>query len=245
MNNTFIGDDWIVILGEKTSDIFSFGISQIIKILGIIANIINIIIFTNSKFKDQIYIYLRAHSFADVLYLTSILICDQAFVIHFLPSTFVKSHFVQITGLYLCNYFTSCLAIFNILIELIVSSQRFLILINARHCKSFENKIVYLILTFVFTLSLIVYLQEIIFFQIYPINGLNGTNKSSVAYEIRTNDIGLKYEHIYYTLSLSIQMFRGPLCLILMVIINSLTWHYFRKYLTKKSRILGGKSFES
>jgi hypothetical protein len=226
----------ILAIGQKTSDIFLFGVSLIIKIFGIITNIINIVIFSDSNFANQIYIFLRLHSVVDVFYLINISICDHAFVKYYLPVKFVKSFFIQLTGLYLCNYLTSSLAIFNILIELLVSIQRFLILINAKYFILTKKKAAYIIIAVVFLTSLIVYLQEIIFFQVMPIDALHKTNETNelVLYRIGKNSFGLKHGKIYENIAISVQIFRGPVCLIMMVLINSMTWYQFRKYLNKK-----------
>jgi hypothetical protein len=240
MNDTINYD--LIITGQKINDIFTITISKLISIFGVVTNIINLIIFSDSsKFEDQIYIYLRGHCFADILYLMSVLVCSDAFVAHYLPLKFVKSYFIQLTGLYLCSYLTSSLAIFNIFIELIVSLQRCLILMNGRYCKFTKKRTAYIILTIVFILSLIVYSHEIVFFEVMKVNGLNQTSEM-VLYGIEKNSLGLKYGKMYENIAISIQIFRGPVCLIMMILINSMTWYQFRLYLNRKT-ILKRRNF--
>jgi hypothetical protein len=240
----------IVIIGEKFFDISTIGPFTVIKIYGIISNIINLYIFADPSFDDPIYIYLRAHSIADILYMIGVLICDISFLIHYVSNRIIKAFIIKLAGLYICLYFTSCLAIFNILIELIVSFQRFLILKNAKYCKCIRTTTPYIVLPIIALFSLVVYLHEIIFFQVYPEvcdnNGTNGTNSTSITdeqcfYEIRANELGLIYGHMYDKLVIVVQMFRGPFCLVLMIIVNSMTWHHFKKYMAKKAKIKGCK----
>lgn len=224
-------------LVTKAFDIFNLGIYQTISVYGMITNIINIIIFRDPKFEDPIYIYLIAHSFADLFYLFFVFFSIFSYVSNFFLS-FVQSYTIMLCGLYLANYLTSCLAIFNILIELIVSFQRLLILINAKYHNYIRNISVRLVLLVLFIFSLLLYVHEIIFYQVYPIerNQTVGSNR----YTISENKIGKEHLKIYKTIAICIQFFRGPVCLISMVIINSLTWFHFRKYLDKKSQIKGG-----
>jgi hypothetical protein len=234
-----------LVTSEKFYALYAIGFVQIVKIFGVLSNIVNLIVFSDPRFKDQIYIYLRAHSIADIFYLACNFVGEYAFVKYYLPNTFTRSYLMQLAGLYLTNYFTSCLALFNILIELIVSFQRLLILKNVESCKCMRSTTPYLILTLFFIFSLIVYSQEVIFWLVLPIEtiSMNSKNETIVGtlYDIGVNSFGINYIDIYDNLALSVQIFRGPVCLVLMIVLNSITWYQFKQYIAKKAKMKGGK----
>jgi hypothetical protein len=235
-------NDVTIILLAKVFDVFNIGIFPLISLFGFITNLINLIVFNDPEFSDKIYIYLRVHSIADILYLIGITLSYLAYIQYYLPFSFVHSITIQLFGLYLDLYFTSCLAIFNILIQIIVSFQRYLIFANIKYLKFLKELSPYLIILIIFVVSLLMYAHEIIFFEVL-INEKNGTiNGTQIFfYEYRKNKIGNKYIEIYDNLAISVQLFRGPICLILFIIVNMLTRRSYQKFLVKKTTIRRGE----
>ena len=103
---------------------------------GSLTNLVNILIFLDSSLKDKVFRYLLMISINDFLYfsLTTLVIILRV-VKNF-------SYISMLLELYSDTYFTSCLAIYKILIELITSLDRYFILCNKKFLKDNSHKIV-------------------------------------------------------------------------------------------------------
>jgi hypothetical protein len=219
---------------EQVFDLFLVVIYPCILLFGTVSNLINIIIFLKPKFEDPIYNYIIAHSIINFLYCIGCGTSMQMSSNHFVSFKITKSYLFQLYGFYIYNYLTSSMAMLNILIELIVSFQRLLILTNARLCRCVRNTSPFIILIVLTAFSLISYSQELIFFKVNI-----KANTTLNRYEISENKIGILYFKVYKYISISVSIFRGPICLILVILINTVSWFQFKKYMAKKSAMKG------
>lgn len=125
-----------------------------ISSLASITSLINICVFSNTNLKDPIYSYHLVSSIVDLVY--SIIV---SFFIFYKCGTSCdlvrgKAFSTQFYRAYLDDYFTSCLAINNILLELLASLQRFFMISNKTFLQSIKPKI---FLPIIFTFSLVYY----------------------------------------------------------------------------------------
>jgi hypothetical protein len=207
-------------------DTFLVMIVPIILFIGTVFNIISLIVFLNSKFKNSVYFYIIIHTILDTVYCIGAATSMQIDSDSWIPKRLLKSYSYQLYGLYVKEYLTSSMAIFITLIELVISLQRLSILTNGKFLKDTRQYKIIIVLSI---FSLLSYTQEVIFFKVNP---KNGTNESY--YEISYNEIGERYKLIYEIISIVVQFFRGPFCLILAFIINIKLWLEFKKYVSNK-----------
>ena len=132
-------------------------IIPLISSLGVITNLVNIMVFLNPKLKDQSFYYLLAYSCNDFVYLCISTINFYSFCDNICSLNDTLAY--QVIKLFLISYFTSCLAICSILIEIFISFQRFFIFINKLMSKNISYKKV---LTAIYLISFIYYSSMII-----------------------------------------------------------------------------------
>jgi hypothetical protein len=192
-----------------------------IKTLGLLTNSINIIIFFNKKFKDKAFTYLLYHSISEFFYLlfvslSVIPICDS-----FCEDSFLSKFILVYTD----SYFTSCLAIFAISIEITISLQRYLIVSNKRFCGIIKNGPPHKISCFLFILSLLYYSPVLIFCRI----------KHSTISPGKYQVVEISNVNSYF--SFFALIFRGLICTLLLTFINFKTLIRFRKRMKIKAII--------
>ena len=104
-----------------------------ICIFGFITNLINIIIFLNSKMKDISFKYLLAISFSDLLYLFSL---SYLFISQCVDCPLHNTYFTHLYDFIFFHYFAPCLAIFCIFTEIILSLILYSVLKNKTYLQS-------------------------------------------------------------------------------------------------------------
>ena len=107
-----------------------------ICIFGFLNNLINIIVFLNSKMKDISFKYLLAISISDLLYL---LLLSYSFIVQCNDCPLHNTYFTQFYDFIIFHYIATCLAIFSILTEIILSLIRHSVLINEKYLQSFNR----------------------------------------------------------------------------------------------------------
>jgi hypothetical protein len=194
-------------------------------IFGVLTNLINIIIFSNKKFKDKTFTYLLYHSISEFLHLSLNCVSVIPYCGNYCSDSLTKSLLSKLILLCIDSYFTSCLAIFAIFIETTISFQRYLVVSNSTFCGVIKNGSPHKISIILFIISIFYYLPELIFHRI------NHSTLSSDVYDlVLTNNI---YSYFSY---LAI-IIRGPICTLLLTIISFLTLFKFRKQMEKKKII--------
>jgi hypothetical protein len=198
-------------------------------IFGSFQSLINIIIFSNKKFKDKIFRYFLYHSMSEFVYLLSEILFFVSYCGQFCSDEYNYSFMVKVIQVYLDFYFTSFLAFFGIMIEITISFQRYLVVSNRTFCKIIRNPLLVTILLFI--ISSVLYAPILINFRI-----------------IRLYDDLAFYDYIqivdqtlykYYFLFIS--TVRGPIFTIMLTIVNLLTLVKFKKQMNKKRIIINSK----
>jgi hypothetical protein len=192
----------------------------LICIFGSITNILSIIVFSNKKMKDVSFKYMLAASFGDLIYL---LLLTYNYTV-FCPN-FINTHKFgqQIYIIIVKQYLTSCLAIFTILIDLILSIQRYFILSNDK--RSYLFKPYKCIILIVFIISFIFYMP--VLFQNNILAKINSESDNIVEYSLIETEFGKSSMGNYLLIILSlIRIFLG---IILLSFINLINAIIFRK----------------
>ena len=89
-----------------------------ICIFGFVTNLLNIAVLLNPKMKDISFKYILATSLSDLLYLT---LSGYSFVELCSDCPLNNSYFTQIYIIFIDSFFTSCLAIFCIFVDIFLS----------------------------------------------------------------------------------------------------------------------------
>ena len=210
---------------------------------GVITNVINIIIFHYSpKLKHSTYRLMLVISVVDFFYLLFFLIssfisdCKQ-YCTHMSSMRYE----VKLFDLYIEDYLSSCLALFVIFIEIILSFKRYLILSNSRRFQNeFVNK---LTVAIAFIVSLIYYIPVLYVKEIVEYQWDNSTSKNTKAptlkkYELVKSDFGKT--PFGKALPITLGSIRLLLATFLLSFINILTSIRFKFRLKNKVKV---KSF--
>lgn len=140
---------------------------SILSFFGSIANIVNISVFLNKNLKDSVYKYMLAISFIDFVYIT-LIGCEIAYRCGSSCDYRFNYYSIQLYELIIVDYFTSCLALTNILVELYLSVDRLFLLSNS---KFLHKKPVKLIIPIFLIISLCFYMPTLFLKKIIKISG--------------------------------------------------------------------------
>lgn len=191
--------------------------------LGSITSLINIFVLSNKKLKDPVYSYYLASSIIDFIYVT--IIALKIFITCGSPCIFRKNYLsTLIYILYFQDYLTSCLAITNILIEVFISLQRFMIISNKKFLLNFRPILVVIFLS-VFCL---IYYIPVIFLKSIQ-------HESKDQYALESTKFGLSSGGKIFSIVLS--LIRLIFASVVLFIINWLNLIRFRKLMVKKSNL--------
>jgi hypothetical protein len=168
----------------------------IICIFGMFSNIISVIILTNSKIRNySTFKYMLATSISNFFYLLLIM-----------PSTLencstycsfiLKTYWFNFLRLYLFIYLTSCLAIFSILVDIVLSLKYYQIITN----KLYEDNVspVKRIIFLLTIISILYYLPAVFLNSIENCQN----NQREEQYEIANKDLNFSIEMILHTIRL-------------------------------------------
>jgi hypothetical protein len=202
-----------------------------IKIFGIITNIINTYIFSRNDFKDGIFVYFYIHSLSEVIYIAADCINIFANCGRSCSPNIRESYFAKWLSLYNDDYFTACLAIYAIFLEITICLHRYLTIINSSFCSVIKKKSPFLVSAVLFVMSLIYYLPVVIFNKIVNIEG-------TPYYDVVDSQIAENNQTLTFYYGVIINLFRGPIFMTVLAIINLLTLKKFRKQMKKKKSML-------
>jgi hypothetical protein len=208
--------------------------------VGSLTNLVTIYVFVHVQFRrNNVHRLMLAYSVADFFYLT---IGSFAFVFKCGSLCDLdKSFTAQVYGYIFIDYITSVLAIFNILIEVFLSMQRYLIIINKKY-KMFNmptnnTLLIILCVSLVYYLPIffsktIIQKEEIV--HHFPKNQTYEETNRTV-YMLEPNEFGKSFlgKGIIVTLA----AIRNLVLLNLIIVFSLLTLYEFRKYIVKKARM--------
>lgn len=151
-------------------------------LFGVLTNALNILVFVNHQMKDVSFKYMMAISISDLFYLA---ILSISFISYCDDCSINRKYSLQMYVFYLDQYLTRCMAIFNILAEISLSIQRYMVLINKPFIKKRTHKWLLLIL---FLFSLVYYFPMLFFKHIVYNEYQNNMTKSG--YSLKYNKLG-------------------------------------------------------
>nr|QVK45840.1 G protein-coupled receptor [Proales similis] len=216
--------------------LFWLYISPVISLLGVIANFLCLLGFWKLRLEHEIFMFMKLISLVDLFYLIFM-------ALSFLPRCqpwcrFSDDYLVQLYLLTIDYYLTSCMAIFNILIDLTISVQRFLIVSNV---KVFEKLRFWRIVIPIGLVSLVYYTPELFTKRIVQVqlsDTERGANSTRIGFALEPNAFG-ETQASRLILSM-LGIIRGPVSLVILLIVNAGTIIQFRSLLERKKRLRGG-----
>lgn len=183
-----------------TSDIIRLIPIPLVTTFGAITNGLNIAVFANSKMQISTFRYMLATSINDFIYLTFCMFLSLDYCVNCSSKT---SYIYSVYLLLLDDYFTSCQAVYCILIEIVLSIQRYKIVTNKTSKEVIPYKVV---LTLLLIPSLVSYLP-ILFVKEIKSNTANGLINYQLIYKKNGNSDKL-CQTVYLILS-TIRMVLG------------------------------------
>ena len=190
---------------------------------GVLTNGLNVLVLKRTNTKDTLFKYMLASSIIDLVYLLLgtydfIEFCSD------IQCLFKTCYWSQIYIIYIADYLTSCLALFRIFLEIFISIERYLIVLNKKYL---ANLPYYLVILFLFIVSLLFYLPLLFFKEITTKSNDNITMNYSMQFEIVTNDLGLSLFGRFIPILLTfLRIFLGT---IVLVVINLMSVYEFKK----------------
>lgn len=188
---------------------------------GVLTNGLNILVLKRTNTKDTLFKYMLASSIIDLVYL---LLATYSFIefCSDIQCLFKTCYWSQIYIIYIADYLTSCLALFRIFLEIFISIERYLIVLNKKYL---ANLPYYLVILFLFIVSLLFYLP-LLFFKEITTNS-NISMNYSMQFAIIKNDLGLSlFGRLIPILLTFLRIFLGT---IVLVVINLMSVYEFKK----------------
>jgi hypothetical protein len=197
----------------------------IISLFGALTNFINICVFLHPKLTDPSYRYMLSNSITNFFYLI-FLFMDAIFVVC-LNCLSSQTYFAALYSIAIDGYFTSCLAIYRILIDITLSVRTLRILKNKKWLEKVSHT---WIMAFWFFFSLIFYAPQAFAYAIYTWqSSLYGT---LLLYYADFNDFGNTLVYVVISnVETSIRLF---LAVVVLSVINFLNVIEFRKRFQRK-----------
>ncbi len=146
----------------------------LICFFGVLTNLINITVFVNPRITDKCFKYMLVNSISDMVYLSLFL------VVYYIPMHFYitkcqigsYSYTAQLLFFLVNDYFSSTLAFFTILTDILLSLKRLMIVTNKYYATWISYKVA---ISACYLLSLILYSPVLFLKKIEPRSGPNGT----------------------------------------------------------------------
>ncbi len=223
----------ISISNNQINDRVVFLYLYIIIWLGIMGHIINIAILIAPELKDISYKFMLANSVNNAFYL---LLCG---IYDFILCQKVCERNEKPLGLLIFlmiirEYFSSCMAVFNLLIQIFLSIQRIFLVTNKRF---FQNISVIKSVSILAFVSLVFY-SPILTIQKIELSQSNTTlnHSESRLYSIVKTDFGSTAfgEHVRTIVS----SFRIFLATVLLTIVNTINFIAFKRYFNKRKKLI-------
>jgi hypothetical protein len=161
----------------------------LICFFGVLTNLINITVFVNPRITDKCFKYMLVNSISDMVYLSLFL------VVYYIPMHFCVakcqigsySYTAQLLFFLFDDYFSSTLAFFNILTDILLSLKRLMIVTNKYYATWISYKVA---ISACYLLALILYSPVLFLKEIEPSSSPNGTFYTIVPTKFASSGIG-------------------------------------------------------
>lgn len=205
----------------------------IVALIGSLSQIINILVLLSPDLKDSSYKFMLANSVNNACYL---LLCAiyPFFVCQSVCEIENQALFTLIYLIAIDEYLTSCMAVFNLLIQIFLSIQRIFLVTNNRF---FQNISVIKSVSILAFVSLLFY-SPIFTIQNIELSQANTTvnHSESRLYSIVKTDFGSTTfgQHVRTIVS-SLRIF---LATVLLTIVNTINFIVFKRYFNKREKLI-------
>jgi len=207
-----------------------------ICIVGTVAQLINISVLTLPTFKDSSYKYIQINSINNMLYLLFVGLFNFYWC-GFNCKIENKSLFFVIYYLAIDEYLTSCMAMFNLFIQIFLSIQRIFLVTNK---KFLHNIAVWKVVLIIAILSLTFYIPVLVVQKIVKTeNNKNTTISQSYdenMYSVVSTEFGLSSAGTTFKTLLKVG--RISTATIIFTIVNTINYVSFRRFFNKRSKLL-------
>ena len=207
--------------------VFSYIHEPILCIFGVISNSVNIFVFMNHKMKDPSFKYMLAISISNVFYLG---INSYWFTFYCQGFHLNKYYLTQIYSLYFSEYFERCCALFSLIVEIFLSYERYMVLLNRMNYRNETHNYVLFILLMI---ALVYYMPLLIFKEIknFETNSTVMDNSQASYYHLERTEIGSN--SIGKILPIILTSLRLFLNICVLTTFNLLNLYEFRKRYSK------------
>jgi hypothetical protein len=204
-----------------------------------VPTLFNIIVFAHPNLKDPVFKIFLTISISDFAYMVLNLV-NTAIDVYCEPAPYMCGSRAQLAAFIMdqlsSNYLTSCLALYSILGEIFLSTQRLFIIQNSRILKGLTVKTVGPALTII---SLVYYLPYWFAYDFVKTgNVFFYRNQTYVEYSLVANDFANSLIGNWFLSALSIV--RMLLVSVVLFIINIISVFYFRKYFSERTKLHSG-----
>jgi hypothetical protein len=230
-------------LSNGTNFVLSLGGMPLLTVLRYIAvsfSLLNMLVLRNKKLKDPLYTFLLVMATVDSLY--GIIITSLRWADCIKENQNECSPYLNLANMILyismSEYLTSCMALFNILLEIFLTLQRIFLISNMQIGRNASVKKVCLTLAFI---SLVFYSPVLFIDKIVTTNGTDGSQGINFK-RVRT-EFG-KTKYAMWTL-IGLNSTRTLLVTVVLLIINIVAIVKFNAYLERKAQLTSKNIFFS
>jgi len=202
----------------------------ILSFFGSFFQVLNLFVLSSKELKDSSYKYMFANSLNNLLYLMFIVLYHIYFIITSVNQK--KSYLFLLCHIAILEYLTSCMAIFNLIAQIILSTQRILLILNKQ---IFQNISPYRGIAIITVISLVYYIpvltiQKIDLVTKTTTNYTNQINEQN--YAIVSTDFGRT--SFGKTIRTILSIGRIVLATVILSVVNMINYYLFKKFFDKK-----------
>ena len=204
----------------------------IISCFGSIFQALNLFVLSSKKLKDSSYKYMFANSLNNLLYFLLVMLFHIYFIITLIHQK--KSLLFLICQIAILEYLTSCMAIFNLIVQILLSIQRILMILNKQ---LFQNLSPYRGIIVITIFSLFYYIPVLTIQKIELASLTNmTTNHTNHGYEQNYAIVSTEFGKTSFGKSIRTILSIGRIVLatVVLSIVNIVNYYLFRKFFDKK-----------
>jgi hypothetical protein len=209
---------------------------ELLRIFSIMTSVLTIIILNKMKTKIPVYKYIRFMTYSDLIYISLLFIFRMLELLctknpaHGCPSI---QYSYLLAYVWISDFFTSCLAFFNILVEIFIQLHRTLVVLNRLSAAKFVSKCKWA--SFYFSLVALLVYTPVLFMKRIELKSLNGNNSNTTElkeYHLVRTEFGKS--NVSHNLLNSINFIRIFLIICILLVLNLVILIRFRIFLKKR-----------
>ena len=204
----------------------------ILSFFGSFFQVLNLFVLSSKELKDSSYKYMFANSLNNLLYFLFVMLFHIYFIITSVNQK--KSYLFLLCHIAILEYLTSCMAIFNLIAQIILSTQRILLILNKQ---IFQNISPYRGIAVITIISLVYYIPVLTIQKIDLVTKNNMTTNytnqiNEQNYAIVSTDFGRT--SFGKTIRTILSIGRIVLATVILSVVNMINYYLFKKFFDKK-----------